>query len=52
VEKLHNLPPYKRKNCTLCKDARGVKENYVIFSIASANLAKENLIFMNIVGNV
>jgi hypothetical protein len=31
LEKLHNLPPYKRKNCTLCKYARGVKENYVMF---------------------
>jgi hypothetical protein len=40
-EKLHNLPPYKRKNSTFCDYAKGVKENYAtIFLCATVTLAK------------
>jgi hypothetical protein len=40
-EKLHNLPPWERKDCTFCEYARVVKENYDKCFFGNANLAKE-----------
>jgi hypothetical protein len=40
-EKLHNLPPWERKDCTFCECARVVKENYDKFFFGNANLVKE-----------
>jgi hypothetical protein len=48
-EKLHNLPPWERKNCTCCEYVRIVKQIYVIILFWHANLVKNMFIFMNII---
>jgi hypothetical protein len=47
--KLHNLPPWERKNCTCCEYVRIVKQIYVIILLWHANLVKNMFIFMNII---